>query len=155
MQTFLPYESFFTSAGVLDKRRLNKQRIEAWQIFLAITDSTYGWQNHPAVNMWRGYERWLLQYGHEICLQCNVLKIADNVGWLNRFSNEMAKRGFKEMEKDKPFWLGRTDFHLSHQSNLLRKDPIYYGQFFRDVPNNLPYIWPSRIDQIKVRMGYQ
>jgi len=41
-----------------------------------------------------------------------------------------------------PRWLGRADFHLSHKSNLVRKDEGYYGRIFGDIPNNLPYIWP-------------
>jgi hypothetical protein len=33
--------------------------------------------------------------------------------------------------------------HLSHRSNLLRKDPIHYGPLFEDgLPDDLEYIWP-------------
>ena len=39
-----------------------------------------------------------------------------------------------------PWWLGNEDFHRSHQSNLLRKDPVHYAIF--DVPDDLPYLWP-------------
>ena len=42
-----------------------------------------------------------------------------------------------------PKWLGDESFHLSHQSNLLRKKPEHYGQFFMGIPNNLPYVWPK------------
>jgi hypothetical protein len=44
---------------------------------------------------------------------------------------------------DIPLWLGNQDFHNSHRSNLSRKDPVYYAQFNWDVPDNLPYIWPT------------
>lgn len=54
MQTFLPYSSFKDSARVLDRQRLGKQRVENMQIITALLDPDYGWQNHPAVNMWRG-----------------------------------------------------------------------------------------------------
>ena len=37
MQTFLPYKSFTKSAQVLDYKRLGKQRVEAMQIFNALT----------------------------------------------------------------------------------------------------------------------
>jgi len=42
-----------------------------------------------------------------------------------------------------PSWLGNYYFHVSHQSNLLRKDPDWYGQYGWEVDPNLPYIWPS------------
>jgi hypothetical protein len=34
--------------------------------------------------------------------------------------------------------------HDSHRSNLLRKDPQWYGQFGWTVPDDLPYVWPVR-----------
>lgn len=55
MQTFLPYSSFSKSASVLDNKRLGKQRVECLQILKALSDPAYGWQNHPAVKMWKGY----------------------------------------------------------------------------------------------------
>ena len=138
MQTFLPYSSYAKSAEVLDMRRLGKQRVETLQILNALTDSEYGWQNHPAVNMWRGYEYELIEYGIAIC-------------------NEWISRGYKDtcLEKiaqkienipedsvDFPPWIGSMDFHLSHQSNLLRKNFDYYIQFFDNVPDDLEYVWP-------------
>ena len=138
MQTFLPYSSYAKSAKVLDMRRLGKQRVETLQILNALTDPGYGWQNHPAVNMWRGYEFELIEYGIAIC-------------------NEWISRGYKDTclgkitEKidnipedsvDFPPWIGSMDFHLSHQSNLLRKDPAYYNQYFNNVSDDLEYVWP-------------
>jgi hypothetical protein len=67
MQTFLPYQNFTKSAQCLDRQRLGKQRVEAWQILQAITNKDYGWQNHPAVKMWRGHPRLLSMYGLDIC----------------------------------------------------------------------------------------
>lgn len=82
MQTFLPYSDFKQSAQCLDNKRLGKQRVEALQILKAITDPSYGWQNHPAVKMWRGYEHALSKYALEIC-------------------DEWIKRGFKDTCADK------------------------------------------------------
>ena len=62
MQTFLPYSDFERSAKTLDYKRLGKQRVEAYQILQALSDPNYGWQNHPAVKMWRGYEEALVAY---------------------------------------------------------------------------------------------
>ena len=67
MQTFLPYRNFQKTAKSLDRQRLGKQRVEAWQILQAITNQDYGWQNHPAVKMWRGYETALSEYGIDVC----------------------------------------------------------------------------------------
>jgi hypothetical protein len=62
MQTFLPSPSFEMSALALDKARLGKQRVEAYQILRALEGKSKGWTNHPATKMWRGYERALRQY---------------------------------------------------------------------------------------------
>ncbi len=67
MQTFLPFADFAASARALDDRRLGKQRVEALQIVRALTRETYGWQHHPAVRMWRGYEEALGSYGIVVC----------------------------------------------------------------------------------------
>jgi hypothetical protein len=42
-----------------------------------------------------------------------------------------------------PWWMTDPEFHLSHKSNLVRKDPVYYRPFFPDVPDSLPYLWPQ------------
>lgn len=55
---------------MLDKRRLNKQALEAWQIMLTNLkldpEGNYrepkGWYNHPATLMWRGHDMALLEY---------------------------------------------------------------------------------------------
>jgi len=136
MQTFLPYSSFVESAGALDNRRLGKQRVETMQILNALSRADYGWQNHPAVKMWRGHEHQLIIYGLAICL-------------------EWRKRGFKDTCFDKielfltlyphntaKFDWVTDDLCRSHQSNLKRKDPAHYGPLWPDVPDNLPYVWP-------------
>lgn len=137
MQTFLPYPSFTESAACLDMQRLGKQRVEAWQIYRALTDHRYGWQNHPAVNMWRGYESALLQYGIVICLEWQSRSYNDTM--LDRFV-----AAFGEYDSTLfPPWLGDVRFHLSHQSALVRKKPAHYRVFFPDVPTDLPYVWPT------------
>jgi hypothetical protein len=136
LNTFLPYSDFVKSVQCLDYRRLGKQRVEAWQIYLALTKENYGWQNHPIVKMWRGYEDCLLLYGVEIC-------------------NEWIKRGYKDTLLGKfelclihnkkslsiPKWLGDKKFHASMRSNLLRKDKNYYSKFGWKEKDNLPYHW--------------
>jgi hypothetical protein len=135
MQTFLPLDDFQLSAEALDNARLGKQRVEVLQILKAIIDGE-GWIHHPATHMWRGHTNALVQYGIDVC-------------------REWVKRGKADTCKDKitaylrpnethqpPPWFGLRDFHASHRSNLLRKDPIFYAKFCWTEPNNLPYCWP-------------
>lgn len=130
----------FRSAEVLDHKRLGKQRVECKQILLALTDPSYGWQNHPAVRMWRGHEASLVEYTLTICNYWCSFGYKDTVlPWLHEFSELKYSR---LIESVPPPWLGDPDFHRSHQSNLVRKNPGHYRQFWPDVPDNLPYIWP-------------
>ena len=59
MQTFLPYGScFYLSATVLDNKRLNKQILEAYQIYTDRVPTL----NHPACLMWANYKHYLRLY---------------------------------------------------------------------------------------------
>ncbi len=136
MQTFLPYADFDLSAAVLDDVRLKKQRVECKQIYQAHTVPGYGWQFHPAVNMWRGHDFALLEYAMSIHRECDWRGIRDNVNIVGFFLINMAKCE----DTGPPFWFGDERLHLSHQSKLKRKFPTYYRQF--NVPADLPYYWP-------------
>lgn len=142
MQTFLPYPDFSLTARVLDQARLGKQRVECKQIFLALTEPSYGWKNHPATRMWRGHEGALTLYAWHICHEWRSRGFADTLmPWFEARMDEIPGSLFG-LSFETPPWLGQTDFHLSHQSNLLRKDPGWYEQFYWDVPPDLPYVWP-------------
>ncbi len=135
MQTFLPYPDFKKSAECLDNKRLNKQILEASQIYKIVKENKTigGWINHPAVKMWRGYSDCLAMY-YNACLE----------EWLRRGKNHSFKLiVVKENSIIIPHWLGNEDFHASHRSNLLRKMPEYYSKFEWKEPNNLPYVWNS------------
>ena len=136
MQTFLPYPSYQQSAEVLDRQRLGKQRVEAWQILRTLLGQSTGWRNHPAIRMWRSYEASLVRYANAVCEEWCLRGYEDSIGL------QLLELNVTETDEDPP-WLGWEEFHLSHQSNLLRKDPAYYGVYFTGVPNNLPYIWPE------------
>jgi len=134
VQTFLPYPNFDSTASCLDYRRLGKQRLEAMQIHRIITDyvPSRAWARHPAVLMWLGYPDALAAY-------------------YNAIRGEWIRRGYvntmPELPADAspllPPWMGLQEFHLSHQSNLIRKNEGYYRpQFGADVPSDLPYFWP-------------
>jgi hypothetical protein len=131
MQTFLPFPDFVKSAKVLDYRRLGKQRVECVQLLSALSGVKKGWVNHPAAKMWRGYETALQAY-KDVCIQEWVSR-----GYKNtlELSNVVAPYAL-------PSWFGDPLFHRSHQSNLLRKDPVFYMPYFPGVSPDLPYIWP-------------
>jgi hypothetical protein len=137
MQTFLPHLGFSASAKCLDDKRLGKQRVETKQIYLALTNPDYGWQHHPAVTMWRGHEVALLWYGAIICHEWRSRGFKDTL--LPWFNEQIAGRSIQHL----PPWLGNDAFHASHQSNLCRKAPWHYRQFFPEVNMSLPYVWPS------------
>lgn len=133
MQTFLPHPSFEQSLACLDFRRLNKQRLEALQIYKIITGISPNsrWRNHPAVRMWRGSSESLALY-YNLCIE----------EWVQRgYVNNMIKIEIPHRIKY-PIWFGRYDFHASHRSNLLRKNPEFYSRYGWIEPDTLPYIWP-------------
>ena len=141
MQTFLPYPSFSESATVLDRARLGKQRVENLQIMKALTLPGYGWRNHPAVKMWRGHECELMDYQNAICDEWVARGYADTC----RDKTFAVHRDTDDTDhaEARPDWLGDPTFHLSHRSNLIRKDATRYGLFWPDVPADLPYVWPG------------
>lgn len=151
MQTFLPYRSFVESAMCLDYRRLGKQRIECKQLLSAlgydivpddqgfgrIVPSTSpkkaGWANHPAAKMWKGYEQALWDYTNVIIWE-----------WVRRGYNntQLTRNPDHATYFQNPPWLGDEAFHSSHRSNLLRKDPVWYGKFGWTDDPVAEYIWP-------------
>lgn len=134
MQTFLPYASFNLTAKCLDYRRLGKQRVECKQILNALEGNSRGWNNHPATLMWKGFEEALRQYSNIIIRE-----------WVERgYNNTLLLYPIEKSKVRYPPWLGLDMFHASHRSNLLRKDPVYYGQFGWTEPDNLEYYWPTK-----------
>lgn len=142
MQTFLPYPSFADSAAALDPLRLGKQRVETLQLLRANTVPDYGWRHHPAAKMWAGRLPALVSYGLAMTDAWTALGRADSVrAQLVEFAPEVD--GLPQDELELPSWIGDEAFHLSHRSNLVRKDPEFYRPKFGDVPDDLPYIWPT------------
>ena len=134
MQTFLPYQSFTKSLYCLDNKRLGKQRVEAMQILNALRPgSSSRWQNHPAVKMWRGHEASLALY-HDLAIATWVMR-----GYNNNM--EYVDPDLMHAVDQYPSWL-TEDFCAAHRSNLLRKDPVFYGKYGWTEADDLPYIWP-------------
>jgi hypothetical protein len=150
MQSFLPYPDFERSARALDARRLGKQRVECIHIVRALTRSDYGWQHHPAVLMWKGYEEALGRYAFSCCQVWTERGFADTCA--ATIAADLGAAGVVSVRSQAalaeagalPPWLGDEDFHRSHRSALLRKDPEHYRPLFPDVPDDLEYRWPVR-----------
>ncbi len=140
MQTFLPYSSFKRSASVLDRQRLGKQRVETMQIMSGLSGSGTAWLNHPATRMWTGFECWLMSYQFAVCREWVARGYKDTC--LEKTLAIHRESEMCENDPPPPQWLGERPFHLAHRSNLVRKNPDYYRQFFPDIADDLPYIWP-------------
>lgn len=145
MQTFLPHDSYSKSASVLDDTRLRNQRNECKVILKTLlgeypvtkTGRPGGWPFHPATKMWKGYEYALCNYALAICEEA--------------LCREWFKGDLTEFFEDRkasldptgdPTWVGRSSFHASHRSNLLRKMPEHYRKYWPDERDDLPYVWP-------------
>lgn len=167
MQTFLPYSSFSESVKCLDWQRLGKQRAEAKQMLLAILQGPkvlrnpatkqvlWGvaldqapegfvvvntpWYNHSCTRMWDGYPASLARYGWFACEEWKQRGYEDNT------QPFFIERGAcsEQANLKQPPWLGDVALHTSHQSNLVRKKPEHYRKFFPDVPDDIPYVWPT------------
>jgi hypothetical protein len=145
MQTFLPYDDFQRSAESLDSPRLGKQRVETLQILRALELPEYGWSNHPAVRMWRGFTRALVLYGLVCARVWTQRGHADTTeSQIAEFAPEMMQASQDGLRRRGmlPPWLGDEALHLSHRSKLLTKDPAYYRPHFTDAPTGLDYFWP-------------
>ena len=112
--------------------------MEAFQIINAINGEGKGWKNHPCTLSWKNHKLALAAYGLVMCTEWVSRGYKDTM--TERFENMLGKHSLHDIEM--PDWLGNDDIHASHRSNLLRKDPVYYGQFKWREPDDLPYVWP-------------
>ena len=135
MNTFLPYADFKRSASVLDRQRLGKQRVEVLQIVRAILDPKQkGWKNHPCTFMWSRNVGALVEYGLAICDEWS------NRGYSDGVCFDLIP--LRENNPKMPPWLGSPKLHSSHRANLIRKDPVHYGQFGWTEEPLEQYFWP-------------
>lgn len=146
MQTFAPMGRDLTAGfDILDYRRLGKQRVEAWQILnvlRGVDNDGYpkhhkGWVSHPATRLWEGRTAGLAYYGVLCCQMWRRKGYRD--GLLHRF-NEVYELYSEFEDPSPPIWLDWIAD--SHKSNLIRKDPEYYGPIWPWIPDDMPYYWP-------------
>lgn len=148
MQTFITHEDYVDTAKALDTKRLGKQRVEAYQIIKALLGESNGWIHHPATKMWQGHEYELALYGLTISVEFYE-RGYDGLNMMQLFTDYMVKLGNRNKE-EYPWWAYEHEFRLSHQSNLIRKDPVFYGEQFKGIPNNYPYLWPMDLGNFKL-----
>lgn len=156
MQTFLPLPDFAESVRTLDMKRLGKQRVETYQIMQAVTGIRHirgvegqlerhepkGWTRHPISLMWRKHLDHLLLYQMETTAEWLRRGYRDTcMAKTLRVFNAAVAEGIIPMLTVPPEWLGDPALHLSHRSNLLRKDPVRYRTFWPTDPDDLPYVW--------------
>jgi hypothetical protein len=176
MQTFLPYSSFVKTARCLDWRRLGKQRAEAFQVIdislkvlkrdnpedekykdVILDGPRIWWENHPARLMWQDHLYTLCEYSIIICDE-----------WKRRGNVDIMKERFISLrdkyfeDNGRPDWINNS-FCIAHRSNLIRKgrakllkkgiadDYLKYKSLWPDISENLPYIWPVTIKEIRRR----
>jgi hypothetical protein len=159
MQTFLTSTNSLECAQNLDNKRLNKQILEGYQILNVLSgrSKTGGWRNHPAVLMWKGYERGLWSYIQSMVQIANLrgIKTENNVKNLN----VLYEQCWEDWGEEHPaFWRDenkRMRIITTHRANLFKKDPLYYAkyQYAMNSPYNSPccpnrkepckYYWPT------------
>lgn len=134
VNTFVTCDTPDACARSLDWRRLGKQRVEARQIYNALTGATKGWRNHPAARMWEGFEGGLALYHNAVIEE-----------WVERgYRNNMPLLPVPEDAK-LPWWFTWKPLQNSHRASLNRKDASHY-KF--DVPADYTsrgYVWPHKV----------
>jgi hypothetical protein len=110
VNTFVTSDSVVECAKNLDRLRLGKQRVEAYQLWRALMGMTKGWTKHPATLMWTGHTCFLALY-------CNTM------------IDEWVARGYKNTMSHlprcknprPPWWWGWEPLMMSHRASLNRK----------------------------------
>lgn len=138
MLTLMPSIGFFKSLRQLDDDRLSKQRqdaLSALQLLLGPKQKT----RHIIMDMWDGYEYVLGVYGMSACSEWQNKR-----GHRDRIAFEIHALldGFPR-EYEMPPWMDDLDFHRSHRSYLIRKQPDHYEELWPNTPENMPILWPQ------------
>lgn len=129
MQTFLISPIFSDTAKCLDDKRLWKQVLEANSLIKLIKEEKT--TKHPIFRMWSDHVLSLIFYRDVILNE-----------WLER---RLVNKPYISlgMPENLPFWLNDEKLYSSHRSNLLRKNPKWYGQFGWVETKDEKYYWPE------------
>lgn len=154
MQTFLPFPDYRASCEALDPVRCRNQRRETVTLLRQLLRGMPvhedgrpkwpAWFWHPACQMWADHIGALALYG---AINCHVIL---ERGWGDNTLPFFEYIAAKRHDTAPPPWLGDSDFHAAHRSNLVRKDPEYYGERFSETPD-LEYVWPRTASSVSYR----
>lgn len=98
-----------------DRRRMNKQVIEASQIIKSIDGLSKSWKNHPVCLMYREHRDWL--YNYMCCMDCYLKGLYD-----------YAKDWSSKADTIRPSFI-TDELCIQHRRRLYAKSPELYPQF--------------------------
>lgn len=147
MQTFLSEPTFEESVAVIDPKRLNKQLFECRQILDAIIKTPEGGRqkvngkyvfaaNHPATNMYRGYEGFLIEYASFCAVELNRRDAAWQTHWFFIQSLVQDNPGAFTYKTIPDWWtdpVQKDKIMYTHRASLYRKNPEHYSQYKTDA----------------------
>jgi hypothetical protein len=160
MQTFLPVASFEKTAQMLDRQRLNKQALEAWQIMMTNLKldpqgefrEPKGWYHHPAALMWKGHDMALLEYIRAMVTEwwgrgykSTILDKAEAT-MVSAIDRGLVVYPYPDMPRWYKFPRVLRSITKSHRLALLSKNYEWYSQFgWREdngkAPESYEYVW--------------
>lgn len=131
MQVFLP-EPDIRSIRFLDPSRLGNQVYRE-----AKTLISGGWAKHPAALIWRDHKHALALY---------ALKGLEELRRRGRYypiwTDYFAAHARLHPDTGLPPLVYNPQFCAAHRSQLLAKNPEWYGQFgWTEEPGAIPYLW--------------
>lgn len=99
----------------LDRRRMNKQVIEATQIISTIEGLSKSWKNHPICLMYREHRDWLEFYKN--CMDCYLKGLYEYAKYWSYRADGIIPRFITD------------DMVTQHRRRLYTKSPELYPQF--------------------------
>jgi hypothetical protein len=124
MQIFLPFPDFEKSCASLDTIRLGKQRVEAFQIWKALTSKTK-WSNHVCTRMWKDNIVALRSFIVICCRIYSQRKTKSGKFCQNTKMDQHIQENDLVVKPNElivlPKWFGDDKFHDSHKAMLYYK----------------------------------
>lgn len=146
MKLYLPHPDLARSARCFDDETLEHQITNAVMVVHALVDASQK-SKLLCVGMWRGYSGFLLMYLRKLCTEAGLRR-----GWTGDATSPddnpyieayvRLSNAFLSLAPLAPKWYGLARLHRSHQSELIKNDPYWYGQQFPTTPLDMPYLWP-------------
>lgn len=143
MQLFLPFPNFRLTAACLDDRRLNKQIVEARQVYDILNNSptcraTKAQRNHPIITTWQ----WLEKAPYHK-LSAYIATLAEEF-YIRTGNSHKSADGITQNPANISAEFPAA-FHAAHRCALAAKQPTHYNTHFTIVAINpcINYLWYS------------